>query len=376
MLTPQENQRYARHYSLPDVGTSGQERLKQSSVLCIGTGGLGSPATMYLAAAGVGTIGLVDDDVVEVSNLQRQILHGESWVGKGKLDSAKARLLEINPHTNVQCHKARFNASNALDIAADYDIIIDGTDNFPTRYLSNDTATLLKKPNIYGSIFRFEGQISVFAPHLGGPCYRCMLPDPPDPESVPSCAEAGVLGVLPGIIGSMQAMEAIKLILGIGKPPLGKLIHYDALETSFRTLTLRKDPQCPLCGNSPTITKLIDYEEFCGISKQHQSMQTISVTELKSKLDSGLEGLILDVRMDHEVQAARLSESTHIPLAELANRHSELPLNTAIYVHCKGGVRSAKAINILAEAGYTELTNVTGGLDAWRDDVDPSLPPA
>jgi len=376
MLTPEENQRYARHFTLPEVGQQGQELLKQASVLCIGTGGLGSPAALYLAAAGVGRIGLIDDDVVEVSNLQRQILHGESWIGKDKLESARARLQDINPHTNIECHKGKFTASNALSIASNYDILLDGTDNFPTRYLSNDTAYFLKIPNIYGSVFRFEGQVSVFAPHLGGPCYRCMLPEPPDPGTVPSCAEAGVLGVLPGIIGSIQAMEALKIILNIGQPPIGKLIHYDSLQTSFRTFNLRKDPKCPLCSEHPTITELVDYQEFCGLSPSQNLMQSITVSELKLQLDKGLDGLLLDVRMDHEVQAAKLETSLHIPLAELPQRHDELPQNTAIYVHCKGGVRSAKAINILAEAGFTELTNITGGLDAWRQDIDPSLPPA
>ena len=383
MLTPEEHQRYARHYSLPEIGTKGQEKLKQASVLCIGTGGLGSPAALYLAAAGVGRIGLVDDDQVELSNLQRQILHGESWVGKDKLESAKARLLETNSHVQVECHKTQFSAANALSIASQYDILLDGTDNFPTRYLSNDTAALLKKPNIYGSIFRFEGQISVFAPHLGGPCYRCMLPEPPDPGSVPSCAEAGVLGVLPGIIGSLQAMEAIKLILQLGEPPLGKLVHYDAPSTSFRSFRLRKDPQCPLCGDEPSITELIDYQEFCGFSPASSTnpsathtMHSISVTELQTLLNTQLDGTLLDVRMLHEVAAAKIESSTHIPLADISARHAELPKDQTLYVYCKGGVRSQKAILQLAELGYTELINVTGGIDAWREEIDPSLPPA
>ena len=312
-LTPEENQRYARHFTLPEVGSEGQEKLKASSVLCIGTGGLGSPIALYLAAAGVGKIGLVDDDKVEASNLQRQIIHGESWIGKPKLESAKARLLETNPHIKVITHHARFTAANAMEIAKDYDVIIDGTDNFPTRYLSNDVSFLLKKPNVYGSIFRFEGQMSVFAPHLGGPCYRCMLPEPPDPGSVPSCAEAGVLGVLPGIIGSLQAMEAIKLLLDAGKPPLGKLLHYDALNTEFRTFNLRKDPQCPLCGDNPTVTELIDYEDFCGL-KPPETMTEITVAELKQKLESGLDGILIDVRMPNEHAECSISGSTLIPL--------------------------------------------------------------
>ncbi|MGJ8656165.1 MAG: molybdopterin-synthase adenylyltransferase MoeB [Akkermansiaceae bacterium] len=367
-LTPEEKKRYARHFTLPEVGQVGQEKLKASSVLCIGAGGLGSPVALYLAAAGVGTIGIVDDDTVETSNLQRQILHGESWIGKPKLDSAKARLLEINPHLNVVTYPAKFTSANAVEIVQDkdYDIIIDGTDNFPTRYLSNDVAFLLKKPNIYGSIFRFEGQISVFAPHLGGPCYRCMLPEPPEPGSVPSCAEAGVLGVLPGIIGSLQAMEAIKLILAAGTPPLGKLVHYDGLNTNFRNFNLRKDPQCPLCGENPTITKLIDYEEFCGV-KPPETMTEITVTELKVKLDSGLDGMLIDVRLPAEHAECSIPGSKLIPLPDIPNSAENLPKNTTLYIHCKGGVRSARACAYLAENGFTQLVNISGGMDAWLE---------
>ena len=367
-LTPEENKRYARHFTLPEVGKSGQEKLKSSSVLCIGTGGLGSPVALYLAAAGVGTIGLVDDDQVEASNLQRQIIHGESWIGKPKLDSAKARLLEVNPHINVVTYNARFTSKNAVEIIQDqdYDIIIDGTDNFPTRYLSNDVAYLLKKPNIYGSIFRFEGQMSVFAPHLGGPCYRCMLPEPPDPGTVPSCAEAGVLGVLPGIIGSLQAMEAIKILLDAGTPPLGKLVHYDALNTNFKHFNLRKDPQCPLCGENPTIKKLIDYEEFCGV-KPPENMKEITVTELRDKLTAGLDGQLIDVRMPDENAVCSIEGSILIPLPEIPNRASELSKDTALYIHCKGGVRSAKACAYLSEQGFTDLVNIKGGMDAWLE---------
>ena len=375
MLTPAEKQRYARHFTLPEVGEQGQEKLKQSSVLCIGTGGLGSPVAMYLAAAGVGRIGLVDADHVESSNLQRQIIHGESWVGKPKLDSAKARLLEINPHIEVECHEARFTAANAKQIAASFDIIIDGTDNFPTRYLSNDVSFLLGKPNVYGSIFRFEGQISVFAPHLGGPCYRCMLPTPPDPGSVPSCAEAGVLGVLPGIIGSMQAMEAIKLLLNIGKPPLGKLIHYDALNTEFRSFNLRKDPKCPLCGDNPTVTDLIDYDGFCGVPNT-STMKEITVLELKEKIDAGLDGILVDARTPQEVAAAALDGTLRIPLQEIEARYAEIPTDKTIYVHCKAGGRSAKVCAFLAAQGITNTVNIKGGIDAWRDLIDPSLPPS
>ncbi|MGJ8673364.1 molybdopterin-synthase adenylyltransferase MoeB [Rubritalea sp.] len=375
MLTPAEKQRYARHFSLPEVGEEGQIKLKQSSVLCIGTGGLGSPAAMYLAAAGVGRIGLIDADHVESSNLQRQIIHGESWIGKPKLESAKARLQEINSFIEIECHETRFCAANAKQLTSNYDIIIDGTDNFPTRYLSNDVAYLLKKPNIYGSIFRFEGQVSVFAPHLGGPCYRCMLPTPPDPGTVPSCAEAGVLGVLPGVIGSLQAMEAIKLILGAGKPPLGKLVHYDALNTEFRKFTLRKDPECPLCGDNPTVTDLIDYENFCGIPST-STMKEITVLELKEKLDSGLNGILVDVRTPAEVAAAALNGTQRIPLQELTARFSEIPTDKTIYIHCKAGGRSAKACTFLAEQGITNTVNIKGGIDAWRDLIDTTLPPA
>ena len=367
-LSPEENKRYARHFTLPEVGKAGQEKLKNSSVLCIVTGGLGSPVALYLAAAGVGTIGLVDDDQVETSNLQRQIIHGESWIGKPKLDSAKARLLEVNPHINVVTYNARFTSKNAVEIIndQDYDVIIDGTDNFPTRYLSNDVAYLLQKPNIYGSIFRFEGQMSVFAPHLGGPCYRCMLPEPPDPGTVPSCAEAGVLGVLPGIIGSLQAMEAIKILLNAGTPPLGKLIHYDALNTSFKHFNLRKDPQCPLCGENPTIKELIDYEEFCGV-KPPETMTEITVTELRDKLAAGLDGKLIDVRMPDEHAECSIDGSTLIPLPEIPARHTELPKDTTLYIHCKGGVRSAKACAYLSDQGFTDLVNIKGGMDAWLE---------
>lgn len=372
-LSPEENLRYARHFSLPEVGTEGQKKLKNASVLCIGTGGLGSPIALYLAAAGVGKIGLVDDDNVEASNLQRQIIHGESWIGKPKLESAKQRLLETNPHIEVICHQARFTAKNAMEIAQGYDIIIDGTDNFPTRYLSNDVAFLLKKPNIYGSIFRFEGQVSVFAPHLEGPCYRCMLPQPPDPGTVPSCAEAGVLGVLPGIIGSLQAMEAIKLILGAGEPPLGKLVHYDALNTAFRTFNLRKDPECPLCGENPTVTKLIDYEGFCGLNRPN-AFKEISVRELKDKLDAGIDGLLIDVRMPYEHEVASIEGSQLIPLPDFPNHTEQLPKDQPIYVHCKKGGRSTKACQILIDAGFSNVTNIEGGTDAWREEVDPTFP--
>lgn len=376
MLTPADRLRYSRHFLLPEVGEAGQLTLKSSSVLLIGTGGLGSPSALYLAAAGVGRIGLIDADHVESSNLQRQIIHGESWIGRPKLESAKARLTEINSMIEITCHEGYFSSDNAMEIAKDYDIIIDGTDNFPTRYLSNDTAYFLGIPNIYGSIFRFEGQLSVFAPHLGGPCYRCMLPNPPEPGSVPSCAEAGVLGVLPGIIGSLQAMEAIKLLLGVGKPPLGKLVHYDALNTEFRTFQLRKDPQCPLCGDHPSITKLIDYQGFCGLPTT-ETMKEITVTDLKARLDNGLDGILLDVRTPAEAAAASIpGVHYHIPLQELPQRWKEIPTDKTIYIHCKAGGRSAKACEFYTAQGITSTINVKGGIDAYRDLIDPSLPPA
>ncbi len=370
MLSNEEKARYARHFTLEQVGLEGQERLKNSSVLCIGAGGLGSPSTLYLAAAGVGRIGIVDSDVVELSNLQRQILHGQSTLGKSKLESGEARLNDINPHVQIDKHACNFTAENAMEIAKDYDVIIDGTDNFPTRYLSNDVAFFLKKPNIYASIFRFEGQLSVFAPHLGGPCYRCMLPQPPDPGSVPSCAEAGVLGVLPGIMGSLQAMEAIKILLDTGKPPLGKLLHYDALQTTFREFNLRRDPECPLCGENPTVTELIDYDQFCGIPNQDNMTPDhfeISVSELKDKLTSGFSGTLLDVRETWEHDVANIPDARLIPLGEFPSIIPELEAmgrDHEILIHCKSGVRSARACEFLINDGFTNGRNVAGGIEA------------
>ena len=369
MLSTEEKARYARHFSLNQVGLEGQEKLKVSSVLCIGAGGLGSPAALYLAAAGVGKIGIVDADVVEVSNLQRQILHGQSTLGQSKLDSAELRIRDTNPHVEVIKYPENFTSQNALEIAKDYDVIIDGTDNFPTRYLSNDVSVLLKKPNVYASIFRFEGQLSVFAPHLGGPCYRCMLPQPPDPGTVPSCAEAGVLGVLPGIIGSLQAMEAIKLILGTGEPPLGKLLHYDALQTRFREFNLKRDPECPLCGENPTITQLIDYENFCGMNTPTPNNPAeISVTELQQKLADGFDGIFLDVRETWEYDVANIPGARLIPIATFPSIIPELQaagLDTEIIIHCKSGVRSDRACEFLRGEGFTNAINVAGGIDAW-----------
>ena len=371
MLSPDEHERYARHFSLSQVGIEGQEKLKNSSVLCIGAGGLGSPSALYLAAAGVGRIGIVDPDVVELSNLQRQILHGQSTLGSSKLDSAASRLQDINPHVKVEQHACRFSSENAMQIAADYDIIVDGTDNFPTRYLSNDVCFFLKKPNVYASIFRFEGQLSVFAPHLGGPCYRCMLPQPPDPKSVPSCAEAGVLGVLPGIMGSLQAMEAIKILLGIGEPPLGRLIHYDALQTSFREFNLRRDPQCPLCSKNPTIIGLLDYQEFCAAPKENNMKDTpgeINVEELKKKLDEGFHGLLLDVRETWEHRVANIDAARLIPMAEIPDNIAELKSmgdDHELLILCKSGGRSARVMQYLQQEGFTNVHNVIGGMDDW-----------
>mgnify|MGYP000168000025 CR=1 FL=1 len=376
-LSAAENDRYARHLTLPGFGADGQLKLKGGSVLCIGTGGLGSPAALYLAAAGVGKIGLVDADVVERSNLQRQVIHGEAMLGKSKLESAAAKLKDLNPEVDVVCHEVRFTAANAMEIAADYDVILDGTDNFPTRYLSNDTAVLLKKPNVYGSILLFEGQVSVFAPSLGGPCYRCMFPEPPAPDAVPSCAEAGVLGALPGIIGSMQAMEAIKLLAGLGDPPVGKLIHYDALRSSFRTVTLRRDPECKLCGDSPTQKGLIDYEGFCGLPDAMNRMpefaddkiRNASVLDLASNVDGGVpqKMLVLDVREADEYTSGHVEGSAFAPLSEgmeaWVNRCAE---HEAIYVICKAGGRSLTASKALRDAGVDGLINVVGGMDAWK----------
>jgi sulfur-carrier protein adenylyltransferase/sulfurtransferase len=372
-LTTAELQRYARHLAIPEFGIEAQRKLKAARVLCIGAGGLGSPITMYLAAAGVGTLGLVDADVVEVSNLQRQLLFGQSDLGRPKLDAARDRLLDINPHLVLHLHPERFTAANAMQLAADYDVIIDGTDNFPTRYLSNDVAVWLKKPNVYGSILRFEGQVGVFAPHLGAPCYRCMSPQPPAPGLVPSCAEGGVLGVLPGIIGTMQALEAIKLITGIGEPLLGKLLHVDTLGMRFRTFTLRRDPECPVCGESPTITAPIDYEGFCGI-KPIPQVKTISVTELHALRQQGSPHFLLDVREPDEYATARIEGSVLIPLAQVTARAGELPRDLPLYVHCKLGGRSAKAVAALEELGFTNAVNVTGGITAWSDEVDAAVP--
>jgi adenylyltransferase/sulfurtransferase len=359
--------RFSRHLLIPDIGVEGQLRLKNASVLLIGTGALGSPAALYLAAAGVGRLGLVDDDEVDVSNLQRQVLHGESWIGKPKLESAAARLREINPHVELELHRVRFTPDNAMTIAARYDVLVDGSDNFPTRFLTNDVACLLKKPLVYGAIHRFEGQATIFAPHLGGPCYRCMVPEMPSPGSVPSCAEAGVLGVLPGIIGSIQAMETLKLILGIGELPLGKLTVYDGLKSSFRSLRIGRDPQCRLCGASPTIDSVANAETLATIAcaASRDEVPEITADRLREILNGSFDGLLIDVREPHEHAVSRIDGARLIPLRELPSQLGELPRDREIIVHCKSGARSARAVKLLLESGFPRVTNVQGGIDAW-----------
>ncbi|MBV9489829.1 MAG: molybdopterin-synthase adenylyltransferase MoeB [Verrucomicrobia bacterium] len=372
--------RYSRHLIMPEVTLEGQKRLKAASILCIGTGGLGSPIALYLAAAGIGRLGLVDPDVVDFSNLQRQILHGTEDVGRKKLNSARDSIKDINPNVQVDLHDTLFRSENAKALVADYDVVIDGTDNFPTRYLSNDVCVLSRKPNIYGSIFRFDGQCTVFAPHLGGPCYRCMFPEPPPPGMVPSCAEGGVLGVLPGIIGVMQAIEAIKLILGIGQPLIGRLVNFDALKMRFREFTIRRDPKCPICGEHPTIHDLIDYEQFCGLPQaeaenaKEMQVPTIGAVDLKAKLDRKEPFVLVDVREPYEYEICRIPGSRLIPLGELPARLSELDSADEIVLQCKSGARSARALHILQEAGFKKLANLEGGILAWAEQVDSSVP--
>ncbi len=372
-LSPVERRRYARHLTIPDVGVDGQRRLKAAKVLCIGAGGLGSPVTMYLAAAGIGEIGIVDFDRVDLSNLQRQILHDTADVGKLKVDSAVERLGAINPAVTVTTYETRLTSENAAEIAAPYDLIIDGTDNFETRYLSNDLAVLTKKPNVYGSIFRFEGQVSVFAPHLGGPCYRCLFPNPPEPGQVPGCAEGGVLGVLPGIIGCLQANEAIKLILGLGDPLIGRLVHFDALAFRFREIKLRRDPQCAVCGENPTITKLRDITFACDMS-QSPTLPEIDVHRLKSRMEEETPFVLLDVREHTEIAVCCLPGSIVIPLGELPARLDELDSASETIIHCKAGGRSAKALQILLDAGFEDVCHVKGGINAWSAEIDPTVP--
>jgi adenylyltransferase/sulfurtransferase len=380
-LSNDEVKRYSRHLIMPEVGVEGQEKLKQGSVLCIGAGGLGSPAALYLAAAGVGRIGVVDFDVVDYSNLQRQVIHGTPDVGRSKLASAKDRLLALNPHITIDTYETALSSKNALELFKPYDVILDGTDNFPTRYLTNDACVLLGKPNAYGSIFRFEGQASVFATK-NGPCYRCLYPEPPPPGLVPSCAEGGVLGVLPGVVGTIQATEAIKLIMGIGEPLIGRFLIYDALRMKFRELKLKKDPDCPVCGTHPTVTELIDYEQFCGVAPaaQEVAVSTASsetetdVKELKRKIDAKEDFFLLDVREPNEFKIGRIPGSTLIPLGEVPQRFHEIPRDKEIVVHCKMGARSARAASFLRQQGFTNVKNLKGGILDWSDKIDPSVP--
>jgi adenylyltransferase/sulfurtransferase len=377
-LSADEIKRYSRHLILPEVGMDGQRKLKAAKVLCIGAGGLGSPATLYLAAAGVGTLGIVDFDVVDMSNLQRQVIHTTADVGRPKLESARDHLHAINPNVQIETYETALSSANALDLFKDYDVILDGTDNFPTRYLVNDACVLLGKPNAYGSIFRFEGQASIFGAK-DGPCYRCLYPEPPPPGLVPSCAEGGVLGVLPGIIGTIQANETIKLILGAGEALIGRFLIFDALRMKFRELKLRKDPDCPVCGTHPTVTKLIDYEQFCGVvPQQHAASDVvtdeISARELKERLDRGEPIVVVDVREPQEYQINRIPGSTLIPLGELPQRYEELDPDAAIVCQCKSGLRSAKATAFLRGIGFKNVRNLAGGILGWIDQVDPSQP--
>jgi len=376
-LSNEEVLRYSRHLIMPEVGMDGQLKLKRAKILCVGTGGLGAPLGLYLAAAGVGRIGIVDFDVVDRTNLQRQILFSSGDVGRPKIEAAARRLRGLNPDIQIDTFKTKLTSDNALDIFRDYDIIVDGTDNFPTRYLVNDASVLLKKPNVYGSIFRFEGQITVFG-YPDGPCYRCLYPEPPPPGLVPSCAEGGVLGVLPGIVGAIQAAEALKLIIGKGEPLVGRLLLFDALGMRFRELKLRKNPDCPACGTHATITKLIDYAEFCGIRGEEAPMPQnnvpeITPRELKSRLDHGDDLFILDVREPHEYQICNLGGYL-IPLGELSRRVNELDSSREVIAHCRSGKRSAEATVFLRNAGFRKVLNLKGGILAWSDEVDPSVP--
>jgi sulfur-carrier protein adenylyltransferase/sulfurtransferase len=379
ILSREEILRYSRHLLIPEVGLEGQRKLKNAAVLLIGTGGLGSPAALYLAAAGIGRIGLVDYDVVDSSNLQRQVIHGTSGIGVLKVESARQRMLDLNPDIRVDIYNEPFISANAFQIAAEYDLIIDGTDNFPTRYLTNDLCVLTGKPNVYGSIFRFDGQVSVFDARYG-PCYRCLFPEPPPPGLVPSCAEGGVLGVLPGTIGTLQATEALKLILGIGEPLIGRLMLYNALDMSFEFVKLKKNPNCKVCGPNPEVTELIDYEAFCGVPGHDHEEGTvgggwdISATELDQRLQQGNHLTLLDVREPHELEISALPGAENIPLGQLASRLSELDSADEMVIFCKAGTRSARALELLLSAGFRKVKNLKGGINAWARDIDPNLP--
>jgi adenylyltransferase/sulfurtransferase len=377
-LSTDDLSRYSRHLILPEVGMEGQRRLKAARVLCVGTGGLGSPLALYLTAAGIGTLGLVDFDVVDASNLQRQIIHSTKDIGRKKIDSAEEKLSALNPAIKIVKHETMLSSANALDILKDYDIVADGTDNFPTRYLVNDACVLLGKPNVYGSIFRFEGQASVFATEAG-PCYRCLYPEPPPPGLVPSCAEGGVLGILPGLVGVIQATEVIKLILGKGESLVGRLLLVDALNMRFRELKLRKNPECPVCGINPTVTQLIDYDHFCGIvpeAPQEKNLKNgipqITVKELKARRDAGEDIFLLDVREPYEFQIAQIGGKL-IPQNDVPQRLSEIPRNREIVVHCRSGARSQKIAEFLKQSGYNDVVNVAGGILAWADEIDPTV---
>ena len=371
-LTSGELERYSRHLSLPEVGLKGQEKLHDACVLVVGAGGLGSPVALYLAAAGVGHLGLVDFDTVEITNLQRQIIHGTKDVGRSKLLSARERIADVNPFVKVETYETRLTSANALDVIARYDVVVDGTDNFPTRYLVNDACVLLGKPNVYGSIFRFDGQVSVFDAKRGA-CYRCLYPEPPPPGAVPNCAEGGVLGILPGIVGTLQSNETVKLLLGVGEPLINRLLLLDALEMRFREVHFAKDPACPVCGTAPTIRELIDYEAFCGVAQPPTSgpVKEIGAKELSRSLDRVL---LIDVREAFEVEIARIPGARLIPLGELQNRMDEIDRHADIVVHCRSGLRSAKAARWLEEAGFERVRNLRGGILAWADEVDPSTP--
>src|SRR5436189_3530154 len=379
-MTKDEQLRYSRHMIMPEVGAEGQSRLNAARVLCIGAGGLGSPAALYLAAAGVGKLGLVDFDDVDLSNLQRQILHGTKDVGRKKLDSARDRLHDANPNVEIETHECKFTSKNAREIVSGYEVVVDGSDNFPTRYLSNDVCVFAKKPNVYGSVFRFDGQTTVFAPHLGGPCYRCLFPEPPPPGSVPNCAQAGVLGVLPGIVGTIQANEAIKLVLGAGESLVGRLMHFDALKMKFREFNLRRDPECPVCGEHPTIFQPIDYERFCAgptgddTVEEDGTVPSLSAKELKRKMDSHEPFTLVDVREPWEYEIAQIAGSKLIPLGELPGRLAELPREGVLVIQCHSGFRSEEGARLLQQAGFANVFNLEGGIEAWSRDVDRTVP--
>ena len=374
-LSPDEFIRYSRHLSLPEVGIDGQKKIKSAKILVIGAGGLGSPVSLYLAAAGVGTIGMVDFDVVDESNLQRQVLFGMDQIGKSKLESAKDRLKNLNPHTNYILHETALSSENALDIIKDYDMVVDGTDNFPTRYLVNDACVILGKPNVYGSIYRFDGQVSVFN-HDNGPCYRCLYPSPPPPNLVPSCAEGGVLGVLPGIIGTMQANEALKLILGIGDLMVNRFLLFDALTFEFNELKITKNNDCVVCGENPSVTKLIDYKQFCGIELVNEKVAftELDATELQKKLENGSSPIIIDVREDFELEISKIEGSLHIPMNQIPNRINELNPENDYVIMCRTGVRSSQICEFLSNQNFRSIANLSGGINEWAKKIDSSLP--